>query len=293
MGVRINHDTQTGWVMVEGDGLLDVLELPRPSRNVSHVVARLWEGHDDGTPSGWSGAASTLKEFAAYVAKGDPKAAERIRQLRDKMSLEVPPAKEIRRRSRWQDDGDEYDRDRAMNGDLERAWWGSAKMQRPSSPIVRVIVDICYGSGVHAETLFWSGAVAAAFADIAEEAGWRVEIVARAASSSTFKTGYSARGIEARWIVKDSSSPTDLNTVAASIANAAAFRIGGFALWCAAGGFYNATLTGSFGHCHNYRPDDMVEQDVFIPTIYSSGQAEAILRTAIAALNNRTIGGVS
>lgn len=286
--MSVRFSTRGEWFVTEADSVLDILDLPKPGFTRHHTIERIWThggAPGKGFKKEWAGSASTVAGFRDHVLRGNPAAAERIRVLRDRLIANVPPPVEIRRRSRWRDDGDEIDRDRMMSGDLDRAWWGTERRARTGNPVLRVFVNVSFNCEVKPEVLFWNGAVAAAVADIAERAGWRVEIIGTAAAHNTEFCGKG--NSRTSWVVKNAGDPMDLDAIGASLADAAAFRIVGFAGWLAAAAKFGKVLNGHLGFADMTPPEECTAEDVYIYGVTYEQAAIRALEAAIATLTAR------
>lgn len=170
----------------------------------------------------WMGGLHSWKEAAAILENGWPEGAERLRGLAAKLSAQLPPAKSIRRRLVWADDGDEICRDRLQSGQIEQCW--RTMRRSPFAAAQTVAIETEWGGhyGQTAEELFWQGAAAAVLTDIFEEAGYRAEVYANTIIHE---------GSRHHWIrvkVKEADMPMRLDGVAAVLCHAGIFRTFGF-----------------------------------------------------------------
>ncbi len=268
------------------DSALDVVELTRPTNRENIRTKRLWDGvipsptHRDIT--GWGprywGKAASLAQFKDMLTETNPEGADLIRNLIAGLEHTAPPAVEIRRRSQWKDDGDEVDVQRMRNGELDRMWWGSTRSHRTVNPIVKIYVDNMASWIVDAKDLFWCGAAAAAAAELAERAGWRVELISIASSNHGDVTACST------WTVKRSNEPLDLESIAASLCTSSALRTAHFAM-------QEMTLTprsSVIGGVTFQKPSFVTEEDVWMHGANSEHEAKAQVLNALEQLKKRT-----
>tara|TARA_R100000808_G_scaffold4001_1_gene13516 strand:- start:5050 stop:5937 length:888 start_codon:yes stop_codon:yes gene_type:complete len=131
-----------------------------------------------------------------------------------------------RRRPAWSDQGDEVCLDRLLGGQLDQMWRTTRRDGQGITPIVSIV---CGWGGLamrSAEQLFWSGATAVVAAHILEEHGYSVEIIA--ANCADQDDGTSVAAIR----LKNSDTPLEMMSVAASACFGGVFRTLGFAAKC-------------------------------------------------------------
>ena len=173
--------------------------------------------------SNYVGCVGSLAEARALLEEGWPKGARRLKALAERLAEEIPPAKSIRRRLRWSDDGDEVSKDR-LNGGLVDSCWRVSKRELVASPEV-VTVETNWGGTARrsAVELFWQGAAAACLTDILEQAGYRVELYAN--NYSVHPLGRTLLRIR----VKEADAPDRIDALASVLCHAAVFRVFGLA----------------------------------------------------------------
>jgi hypothetical protein len=172
--------------------------------------------------SEWMGGLRNWQEAAAILETGWPEGAERLQVLTGKLSAQLPPAKSIRRRLAWADDGDEICRDRLQSGQLEQCW--RTMRRAPFVAPQTVAIETTWGGHYSqtAEELFWQGAAAAVLTDILKDAGYRVEVYANRVSK---RCGHHHC---IRVKVKEADMPMRLDGMAAVLCHAGIFRTFGF-----------------------------------------------------------------
>ena len=173
--------------------------------------------------SDYVGGIGSKAEARAVLEKGWPEGAQRVKALADELAATIPPAKSVRRRLRWSDDGDEVSRDR-LNGGLVDSCWRTTKRDLATGPEV-VTLETNWGGTARrsAEELFWQGAAAACLTDILEQAGYRVEVFAN--NYSVHPRGRTLLRIR----VKEADAPVRIDTLAGVLCHAATFRVFGLA----------------------------------------------------------------
>lgn len=141
-----------------------------------------------------------------------PEGAARIAKLA--AAIEAPEAVTVRRRPRWEDQGDEVDMQRVWAGNLDHAWRRTRRTAVLGPSRVRIAVPIYGYGGMSSMVLAWRGVCGVALADRLTEAGHSVEIVAYEASIP--KDG-AARVSVQTMVVKAYESPLDMGFLAAMI----------------------------------------------------------------------------
>jgi hypothetical protein len=171
--------------------------------------------------SDYVGAIGSMAEARALLEKGWPDGARRLKALAEKLTATLPPAKNVRRRLRWSDDGDEASKDR-LNGGFVDSCWRASKRELVASPEV-LTVETNWGGTARrsADELFWQGAAAACLTDMLEHAGYRVELYAN--NYSLHPRGRTLLRIR----VKEADAPVRIDTLAAVLCHAAVFRVFG------------------------------------------------------------------
>jgi hypothetical protein len=140
-----------------------------------------------------------------------------------------PPARNIRRRHRWHDSGDEIHMQRVYAGDLDRAWSTTTKQVSTGPSRIRIIVDAIASGGLEASLMRWRGVAAMKLADTLTQAGYVVQV------ESAFVGHGGSDGIlgegdrNLRVIVKSYQAPLDLEALAATTALPGFFRALGHA----------------------------------------------------------------
>jgi hypothetical protein len=171
--------------------------------------------------SDYVGGIGSMAEARALLEKGWPEGARRLKALAEKLTATLPPAKSVRRRLRWSDDGDEVSKDR-LNGGFVDSCWRASKRELVASPEV-VTVETNWGGTARrsADELFWQGAAAACLTDMLEQAGYRGELYAN--NHSLHPRGRTLLRVR----VKEADAPVRIDTLAAVLCHAAVFRVFG------------------------------------------------------------------
>lgn len=110
--------------------------------------------------------------------QGWKEGAEKALKLADGLVDNVTQPLSIRRRVRFSDDGDEFDRERLIDGHLDQAWRTTSRQMAVATPIINIAT--AWGGNAHMshDQLFWSGAAAIALVRILEAAGYQTSLTA-------------------------------------------------------------------------------------------------------------------
>lgn len=146
-----------------------------------------------------------------YGTASAAKFAARIEELAEDIGP-LPMPRSIRRLPTWDIDGSEACWERWQEGH-EKIWRGMSRSQgRVSNPIVKVVVNLTGAWMLKSEQYFWAGAVALAFTQALEMAGYRVQIDVGIASKNAMSSGNS---VDYRVRVKDAEQPLNIGALAA------------------------------------------------------------------------------
>ena len=124
----------------------------------------------------------------------------------------------MRRAQAFSDEGEEIDHDRLYAGQYD-AMWRTTK-RRASGLMPTISIVFAWGGLANRSTkeMFWSGAAAVIAADILEEHGYSVELIAMSIASQ--RDGNAAVGIR----LKNSDSPLRFGPIAAAACHVGTFR---------------------------------------------------------------------
>ncbi len=168
----------------------------------------------------WYGGFKSEREAMTLMAKGWSEGARKLEGLVNEIS--VPAARSRKRVSSYADQGDDLNVDRALVGNWDQAW-RTTKRQWTRGPQHIDLVSMWGGNCVMtAEQLFWQGATATVCADILEQAGYSVRIVA----AQSFE--YSGNEGVLSVVIKESHEPSRVDAMAAVMCHAGIFRTLGF-----------------------------------------------------------------
>jgi hypothetical protein len=172
----------------------------------------------------WFGGIQSVAEGKAIFKQGWPEGANHLKVLAERLAWKIPPAKSVRRKLCWADDGDEVSKDR-LNGGQVDSCWRTTRRELSQGPEV-VTIETNWGGdwNVTADQLFWQGAAAACMTDLLESAGYRVEVYVTDCARQ--KDG---RLMTVRVRIKEPDQPARLDTMAAVMCHAGIYRIFGMA----------------------------------------------------------------
>lgn len=184
-----------------------------PEPQIKRALDQLGDGE------GWTGlpAGYTFDKLLQLLDEGWQEGASRVQSL----DVPVPPARDIRRRVQWREQGDFVDLQRVWGGRLESAWQSARRQKVPALTVKTLCVDIGANCNVPASVLFWRGAAVLCLSDVLTRAGYNVEIIATQAAKCVYTNG---DHFAASITVKPATAPLELNSLASVVCCAGFFR---------------------------------------------------------------------
>jgi hypothetical protein len=185
-----------------------------------------WPQHADDDyrgDRGFLGSESSWEDFKKLAAAGSPKLAAKVEKLRASVDAIID---RIRARSegivydvsgQWLDVGRLMSGEPEAFGSMQQVEWGGGQ-----SKVVRVEVNVVCSGGLSPASFAARGAAAAAFADLVESSGRRVEIYALRAASKGGRLSEPDHQIRVK--LKSANEPLDLAKVALAIADPGLYR---------------------------------------------------------------------
>ncbi len=271
----------------------DIMDLPVPAYN-SRERNRLqagWTGkqfeedkYGTGKKSFYLGDLRSLKALANMHHKGWAKGAEEAEKLADGLIDKVSQPLGIRRRVRYGDDGDEFDKERLINGHLDTCWRSSVRQIAVATPIINIAVGWGGNAQLSHSQLFWSGASALALVKVLENAGYQTSLTAVCANDMHSDE----RAMALCCQVKQAGEYLRPDAVASIICHSATFRVYMFALWLS--GPYR--VPNGLGHCcevnklipHAVDAGVMDAPQVLLPDAYTEEAARKSIQNALLEL---------
>ncbi|MDP6370775.1 MAG: hypothetical protein QF615_14290 [Planctomycetota bacterium] len=231
-----------------GGTVLSLSELRSlPSYDAETISSRNRERFDGAiqtyhSPNKWHGS-DDPKVLADRIAGKWPEGRNNLRKLEQDLTGAATTlgVSDCRRKIAWADQGDEIDIHRVYSGDLDTAWQTTRRNGTGLAPIVSIVAGWGGHCGRSHDELFWSGAAALVSAHILEGAGYSVEILAASVTRHTFKSvGQCVVAVR----LKNSDTPLELSSIAATACFAGTFRTLGLAAMCLQP---TVKVTGSYG----------------------------------------------
>jgi hypothetical protein len=187
---------------------MDVGELPDLKNKKPHpdnvgiadrlrMVWGLREAREGEDPTPWDGSPKSfylgrLKDIHSVDKRlekgwkdGSEKALTLAAGLKDKISQPLS----IRRKLRWSDDGDEFDRERLNDGHFDSCWRTTHREIAVAVPVITIAMSWGGNANTSHEQLFWSGAAALALCQVLEEAGYQTSLTAIAPTRYEYGSG--------------------------------------------------------------------------------------------------------
>jgi len=224
---------------------MDVHEVPdlaklKPNQYNTEKYARLMgrygaKGHEDRNSGFLDNRAFYLGDLPNLEAvrerfdTGWKEGGERATKLADGLIDIVSQPKSIRRRIRWGDDGDEFDRERLIDGHLDSAWRSTHRQLAVATPIINIVTAWGGNSNRSHDQLFWSGAAAIALVRLLETAGYQTTLT----SVCTNDLHSSDKGLIVACRVKQAGEYLRPDAVASTICLGATYRTYLFLAWLA------------------------------------------------------------
>lgn len=162
----------------ELESLLFGRNVPDENRWAYEALVAQVEGKSAIRSRDWLGGIKSMQDVLRLTREGWGEGAQRALALSESLKRELPAPKSRRRRGEWGDEGDELDRDRLTNGDLEHAWRRTRRVVRSGLQVVTVVAPFGVPGSWNQEQLFWTGAAMIVLADILDDAGFTLELVA-------------------------------------------------------------------------------------------------------------------
>ncbi len=135
---------------------------------------------------------------------------------------DVDPARSIKRRARWMDQGDELDIHRVYSGQLTTAWRKTQRSSVRSSQNIVIPFPLFITYRDNADRLFWAGAAAIKLADLLTTAGYNVMLV------GTTSIKFNGHRTHIKLVVKPFNAPLDISSLVTAIAFPGFSRVAGF-----------------------------------------------------------------
>ena len=172
----------------------------------------------------WYGIEGAGPAITAAIAQGWPDGVKRAREIAAEISMDIPPAQDIRRRKVRGDHGDEIDMQRVYAGALDTAWSRTARRSTNAPPVISIFTNFGGTWAKSGEEMFYKGAAAAVLADILEAAGYRVEIICYGIFKGVYEN-HPGQYDYFEFPAKRADEPLDLNRLTALTALAGTLRI--------------------------------------------------------------------
>lgn len=217
--------------------------------------------------------------------------ARRIADLAEKMYDKIPVPVGPRRSIRWQEQGDEMDKNKVYAGQLDRAWRAMPRGRGVAPRVISIDVNVGHNAHVNADDLFWAGAAGVALTDALESVGYRVELYST--SCSVLPDEHAALS---RIIAKRAHDPVSPATTAALVAMPATFRWYHLQSWCAAptavGSGYGRAANIADGLNHAVRNGVLEGSEVILHHVLSEKQAIESVEQALEQIGLSQDSGV-
>jgi hypothetical protein len=266
----------------------ELMKLPVKPYNLDRrgSLERSWRGEGDhgDNKAFYLGRLKSIASLDKLHEKGWAAGSEKAMALAEGLLDQVSEPIGIRRRVRFSDDGDEFDKERMLDGHLETAWRTSTRQYAVATPIINITVGWGGNCDLSHEQLFWSGAAALALIRVLENAGYQTSLTAVCANDLHSQTENIA--ICAR--VKQAGEYLRSDAVASIICHGATFRTYLFAAYVSS----PFRIPGGLGH--NCNVDRVIPAaiaagvlevpQVILPDVYNEHDAKLAIENALIEL---------
>lgn len=204
------------------EAFIDSLEAPLTFE--SNFQSR--ERFKNGAMGSYVGSTGSWENTKKLWREGWPEGIAKMRQALDE--LEPPQVKSRKMQNLWSEEGDEFVKQRILDGNYDTPWRETKRLSRRAPVPVRLTVDVEAHINVSHGDLFWRGAGCVLLAEALSIAGYPISIVATSgADGMGMQGGRYKQYITV--IVKDWETPTYLPTLIATTGHGAFLRVGVFA----------------------------------------------------------------
>ena len=225
----------------------------------------------------WLGVNGGIKNLKKEVSTNWQAGAKKAAKIRNKIAADIPPAKSIKRKRVFNDNGDDFHLDRLYNGDIDSCFSDMQKRESSGSPIIKI--HICCGGccNLDAEELFYQGITAAILTDVLENAGYRVELQGFYHASNAFQNGHSRN---VTFDIKKSDEVLTFSKLVTVTALAGFFRYYGFKAYMS----YDMEVSDNLGRTIT-EPFKQDKNDIALGGIYSESAAIKKIQEVLKRFN--------
>jgi hypothetical protein len=230
----------------------------------------------------WYGGISSLAQMNEMLTKGWASGSQRVKA----MSAELANAPDftgldiqnMRRALTYSDAGDEVDCDRFYAGQYDTMWRTTTRRAAGMLPTISIVFSWGGLASRTTEEMFWSGAAAVIAADILEEHGFSVELIAMSIAQQGGMRNDAVVGMR----LKSSDMPLRFGPIATAACHAGAFRTHCFR-WRTTSRHRVTTGMGSTQNAADYdlSPLPLEGEPLVLPLAYSRGQAVSNIKQVL------------
>jgi hypothetical protein len=135
------------------------------------------------------GRLSSIRSVDKRLEKGWKDGSDKALALADGLKEKISQPLSIRRKLKWSDDGDEFDRERLNDGHFDSCWRTTHREIAVAVPVITIAMSWGGNANTSHEELFWSGAAALALCQVLEEAGYQTSLTAIAPTRYEYGSG--------------------------------------------------------------------------------------------------------
>ncbi len=215
------------------------------------------------------------------LQKGWKDGSDKALALADGLMDQITQPLSIRRKLRWSDNGDEFDRERLNDGHFDACWRTTHRQIAVAIPVITIAMSWGANCMTSHDEFFWSGAAALALCRVLEYAGYQTSLTA------IEPTRFGGGGAQAMCVtVKSAGEYMRSDALASVICMGATFRTYGFmGNYCAP--FPIDDSLGSHGNIEALMPEIIESGAMDVPqiTLPDSRSEDSARRAIENALN--------
>lgn len=110
------------------------------------------------------------------LVEGWKDGADKALKLSDDLLDRITQPLSIRRKLKWADDGDEFDRERLNDGHFDTAWRSTSRQIAVAVPVIQIAMSWGASAYTTHEQFFWTGATALALCRVLEHSGYQTAL---------------------------------------------------------------------------------------------------------------------
>jgi len=226
----------------------------------------------------------SIEDLDKRLTEGWAEGAEKALTLSEGLLEGIQAPLSIRRRIRYADDGDEFDKERLIDGHLDTCWRTTVRQIAVATPIINIATGWGGNCIMSHDKLFWSGAAALALCNVLEGSGYQTSLTCISPTRLEDWAQYNATCIE----VKQAGEYMRPDALASVLCFAPTFRVYGFM------GIYTGNHKTTMGLGYHIPVEDLIPAiietgfmavpQIVLPDSYNKNAARKTVENALAEL---------